>query len=654
MESLYDSSTPLIKSKPVSKAKIAIIVLVIITIVLSLISMIFSIKSSNLKQQILFLQSELHQVKNSVDVSSRDINNLESQIKKADSKIVVVQSNVDDIASGVSNVRKDIDIVKSDINTVKDNITNVKDNINIVKSDVNTVKDDVGRTLPNKFSVDKSYILPPTNQMNIGSCWCFSMIYLLESQYHAKGVLNGFLDEDEYVSFSKQAFFTWLGDQCHKYPEVKACKYGGLMQNSSEDQQIESLYYFAKAWEETKTSVLPESVCPYREKEDDPDWKFMYCPNLYDALQEGQNPLKWDIVSFESAYNIDDIKRLLKKSGRALGIGVPLPNLVYYLPCNNTLFKETTECQTKTIPCPNGNEYCYKLELDARQQDGIFLGNVDPMYMSELGGHAMNLVGYNDEWIYRNRYQRLLSANIPKGGFILHNSWRQEGHSVDYFMGKLSEENEAVICPNHKTPFNWIPATLDCIQQNTNNGKFDYTKCSTDIKRIRGKNYTKGADILQCKSSSSNICDDLHTYVLLRKNEYDAFPDVDVLPGGVNNIKMASISSETSEIKEIEIKSMPFWALSQIFQPYNETFVPNDDYNCGYWMLPYQTLENMQRINWDFLDNFRVFDLQVDFANQSYEKQSMYYNYNYTLLKQSTKRIQRVEFDGPLPYQYIF
>ena len=89
-------------------------------------------------------------------------------------------------------------------------------------------------TLPAKFKVDSDYILPPTNQMNIGSCWCFSMIYLLESQYHAQGVREGLLDKNEYVQFSKQAFFTWLGDQCHKNP-VKPCYYGGLMQNSSED-----------------------------------------------------------------------------------------------------------------------------------------------------------------------------------------------------------------------------------------------------------------------------------------------------------------------------------------------------------------------------------------------------------------------------------
>lgn len=512
-------------------------------------------------------------------------------------------------------------------------------------------------TLPAKFKVDSDYILPPTNQMNIGSCWCFSMIYLLESQYHAQGVREGLLDKNEYVQFSKQAFFTWLGDQCHKNP-VKPCYYGGLMQNSSEDGQIESIYYFAKAWEETKTAVLPESVCPYRQKpENDPDWKFMYCPNLYYALGEKQNPIKWDIKSIEAAYNLDDVKRLLKKANRALGIGSPLPNLVYYIPCENGPFSETEECKNRQVSCPEyvGQEYCYKLELDGRQQDGVFLGDIDPMFMSELGGHAMNLVGYNDDWVYRNRYQTQKSATPTKGGLILHNSWRGEGHSVEYYMGEMSEENEAVICPNHKTPFNWIPASLDCIKNNIVNGKFDYTKCSTETKRIRGKGYTNGTDILRCKATAAKkgVCDTESTYVLLTKDSDSDVPDVQALPYGLNKIRVARIAAN-GDVSEITFSQYPFWALSQVFQPDDSTFVPNDENNCGYWMLPYQTLENMRRLNWDFLDNFRVFDFHVEFAPQSYIRHADSKPFNHTLIKESTKRVNKVEFDGPIPYQYIF
>jgi C1A family cysteine protease len=40
--------------------------------------------------------------------------------------------------------------------------------------------------------------------------------------------------------------------------------------------------------------------------------------------------------------------------------------------------------------------YCCSVELDPSDQRGVFPGSVDPLFMTEFGGHAMNLVGYND------------------------------------------------------------------------------------------------------------------------------------------------------------------------------------------------------------------------------------------------------------------
>jgi hypothetical protein len=43
--------------------------------------------------------------------------------------------------------------------------------------------------------------------------------------------------------------------------------------------------------------------------------------------------------------------------------------------------------------------YYHKLAIDSREADGIFLGTVDPKFMAEMGGHAMNILGSNDEWL---------------------------------------------------------------------------------------------------------------------------------------------------------------------------------------------------------------------------------------------------------------
>lgn len=505
-----------------------------------------------------------------------------------------------------------------------------------------------GGYLPTKLLVDRSAILPPTDQMNIGSCWCFAMVYILEAQYHQQGVKFGFLKENEYVQFSKQAWFTWLHHQCVAHPEVKACNYGGIgiKGNSSEDQEIESLYYFVKAWPEAQKSLLPESVCPYlRKNESDPNWDYFQCPGLDTAIQS--NPIEFKYINHTTVYSFSAIKRLLLESRRALGIGAPLPNMRYNIPCVGSPFENEEMCTKKQYRCPprynnDVEEYCYKWDVDARQRDGVFLSSEDAAYVAEMGGHAMNVVGYNDEWLYRNRFQTKANVAPMKGGFILHNSWRAEGHSVDYWMGEQSEENEAVLCPNHMSPFTWIPADLECVQANID----DVTKCSTDIQRVRGKGIAKGADLLNC--SNQAICDPTKTYVLGR---FGADANVQTLPDGSNRVEVIEIDSSAKTATSKIINKLPFWTFNKAFLPIN--FVENDKDGCGYWMMPYQTLENMLRLNWDLLDNFKVFDYHVEFTNSSYSANKDP-SKDYTFVEKSTKKVQIPEFDGPLPYDYIY
>lgn len=432
------------------------------------------------------------------------------------------------------------------------------------------------------------------------------------------------------------------------------------MLNSSEDQQIESLYYFYNAWpEEASVSVLPESVCPYRFKPDPlpENWTYFWCPGMEDALKPNQNPIKWTVKGIESAYNLQGAKELLVKANRALGIGAPLPELIYWVPCEGSPFAESEDCKAHTYQCPEygsagQDKYCHKLMMDAREQDGVFLASLDPKFMGELGGHAMNIVGYNDEWLFRNRFQTPEMTAQMKGGLILHNSWRGEGHSVKYLMGLESEENENVRCPNHLSPMNWIPAELKCVEEQAQAGKIDHKlDCSGDLKRVRGKGITNGADLLYCKNAAH--CDTSKMYVLERFGN-----DVNVKPTatGLHQIGVIEIDNTTNPytVRRMDIVDAPFWAMSQYFAPITETFVPNNEDECGYWMLPYQTLENMQRLNWDLLDNFRVFDIEVEFAEHSYAKSEKSKSYNTTLLQQSTKERKPIDFDGPIPYQYIY
>jgi hypothetical protein len=491
----------------------------------------------------------------------------------------------------------------------------------------------------------------------------FAMVYLLESQYRAQGVRLGLLEEDEIVEFSKQAWFTWLGRKCHEENAPKACQYGGLMANSSEDQEIESIYYFYKAWPETGKSMLPVAVCPYNANPGEGPFDFFNCTGLEDALKENQNPISWKVKNISAAYGIHDIKKLLIKTNRALGIGSPLPDMVYWVPCINSSYENTTECLSNHWPCPEvvqDNASCYRIQLDGRERDGVFLGADDPIFMGELGGHAMNVVGYNDDWLYRNRFQNKETSALLRGGFILHNSWRGVGHSVDYFLGLRSEEVEAVTCPNHNSPINWLPAEENCTRNAVLNGmkQRDALKC-TALRRVRGKGIASTSDLLRC--INKDLCNPNLTYVLKTSGSNGSDAEVILRPGGVNEISMLAIDFENKNVEKVVIRERPFWSLSMVFQPLgmytNDTeapFVPNEYDSCGYWMLPYETMENMNRINWDLLDNFRVFDFEVEFENHSYVRHPDSARYNTTLLRLSTRKKNVTKFDGPIPFDYIY
>jgi hypothetical protein len=367
-------------------------------------------------------------------------------------------------------------------------------------------------TVPYRFRLPDAFSLPPTDQKNIGTCWAFSTVYLLESQYRAQGVREGLLSELDYTRFSVQAYLKFIHDQCNGSTPAKACHYGGMLQNNPADHQIESLWYWLQAWPKLGASIVPDSVCNYTT---DPAHYFE-CPNLTTALNK--NPLNWTIKSVTNAYGVKATKDLLLRSKRALGISVPLPTLVYYTPCEGSAFANSSDCVNHTYPCPepHSGSFCHTAELDARDQTGVFLASTETKYMGELGGHGMNVVGYNDDWVYKNRFQSRQTTAQLKGGLILHNSWRAGGHSVDYLYGDQSEENEAVICPNHVAPVNWIPATFECVREqvaarNIVNGTVK--NCSADLQRIRGKGITTGADLLYC---DNDACDRNLLYVLER------------------------------------------------------------------------------------------------------------------------------------------
>lgn len=510
--------------------------------------------------------------------------------------------------------------------------------------------------LPDSFAVDKIYRNPATDQKSRGTCWAWSTLYVLETQYRAQGIRQGFLKENEYVKFSMQAFGAFLGNYCIKHPEIKECHYGNFLngpeKKSTDDGQVEGLWYYLKDVEELHKAIVPDAVCAYVPT-GSPETDFR-CDNLSEALKS--NPIEFKIKNFETAYDTRHIKQMLYTKQRPLGIGIPLGTINYYVRCSDPIYADLKQCKEKQFLCPrsqNESEYCAKMNFYGYTADGTFVSIGKAIRQNSIGGHAMNVVGYNDNWRYNNRFSSDMSVQNSKGCFILHNSWSTGGHSIDYLMGRRTMENEQTQCPNHRAPETWIPATLDCIKQNKN----DVKKCSTDIQRVRGKGLAIGADLLNCtwnRGDKSNVrhCPVNHSFVLKRLPDRD---DVDVyeLPNGLHSVGVITWSDDQPEPVETRIETVPFWALHTILKPVGEIAEQNPQ-ECGFYALPYQSVENMRRRAYDLFDNFKVSDIEVEFASHSYARSPDSKNYDTSYLKASTYTQEDTVFDGAIPFNLVY
>ncbi|KAF1336196.1 hypothetical protein FI667_g723, partial [Globisporangium splendens] len=493
--------------------------------------------------------------------------------------------------------------------------------------------------LPSKFAVD--YVTPRQNQAHRGTCWDFATIGFLEQSYRENGVRNGWLEEDEYVAFSEQAYGVEILKLCTgpaDSPQQKACRVAGdaVWENSTEGGEVPLMYYLREGLQE---SIFPQTVCEYYMN----DGNDTLCPGM--EIARASNPLKFAVKSMDTKYEDMSVREHLFRKKQAMPLSTPVAMVTHYYPCIGS-FASDPHCQPEQCTlCPpemSMTTCCVPLKGGSnRNMEGEFFSHRG---MSIEGGHAMLLVGYNDAFLTREGFT---------GGLIVKNSWSdgptQGSHSLAYWMQEVSDWEERTVCPNSYNPFNWYQCGNEGIDGKkrgaSNESQTEYNEgvepCLTEETKIFAETNVQPLH-LKCKDASQ--CRTDGDFVYFVRNTTDWGDRMTVMC-------LWEYSAEQHISREICLKPMLELAIARTLAPVAEETKENDTDRCGFYFIPYEALRKwiMQ------FQGFFVNSFEIEWDPSSYAANKKYFDdeLDYTLLEASTKKQNTSHFLGPFPYASV-
>ncbi|ETM46321.1 hypothetical protein L914_08766, partial [Phytophthora nicotianae] len=312
------------------------------------------------------------------------------------------------------------------------------------------------KKFPTKFAVD--YVTPLKTQDERGTCWDFATVGVLENSYRQQGIAHGWLQEDEYMAISEQAYGAEVLRLCAGppgSPQQVACLIpgNGIWKNSTEGGDATLLVYLMNG---LKDNIYPHSICPYYPD----DGNDTVCPGLTSEKRQ-TNPLSLKIKKMDTLMDEMSIKHTMLKHRQAMSLTTATPYTTHYYPCIGELAAQG-RCNPASMECTlcppelSMTPCCVPIEMGENyNMDGEFITS---HVMTPEGGHVMTLVGYNDLFRTKQGYT---------GGFILKNSWfdgihpalgprhARGSHSLKYWMQEITDWEEASMCPNSYDPENW-------------------------------------------------------------------------------------------------------------------------------------------------------------------------------------------------------
>ncbi|KDO18732.1 hypothetical protein SPRG_21642 [Saprolegnia parasitica CBS 223.65] len=446
--------------------------------------------------------------------------------------------------------------------------------------------------LPHKYAVEN--VTPRKTQDLRGTCWDFATISVLEYSYRQQGIARGWLAPDEYVSLSEQAYGADLLQLCTTKDKTKC--YLTATQNTTEGGFIEEF-----ALVSNDVAIFPDAICPYT------PWpgNDTVCPGLTDAAR-ASNPLKATVNSLKEYFDVQDIKAALFREKRALGFSTTMAEITRYIPCVGDLTKDP-RCDVASplcTLCPPGipTTCCVTTKGgEDYNMDGEFTSHYG---MEAEGGHAMTIVGYNDEYTTKDGYT---------GGYILKNSWwdgvdpplgpvhARGSHSIRYFMQEISEFEERFNCPNSRQPGNWY-------------------QCQGRVGVIHAD-----AGVIRAPINASLVAtavgDGFQTFCF-----FEYLGD--------------------SNSSDVCLPAMLPTDIAHAFAPVEAEAYANNPDVCGFYFYPYAKQRAGAALGWEVSAD----DLDVTWAPQSYAANAHKFpTLDYTLVRQSTKVQKAAPVLGPIP-----
>ncbi|CAH0515588.1 unnamed protein product [Peronospora belbahrii] len=482
------------------------------------------------------------------------------------------------------------------------------------------------KEFPTKFVVD--YVTPLKTQDERGTCWDFATVAVLENTYRQQGIAQGWMQEDEYMAISEQAYGAEVLRLCAGPPDSP--------------QQVACLIPGNGVWKNTT------EVCPALTRE-----------------KRKVNPLSLKLKKMETLMDEVSIKRAMVKDRRAMTLTTATPYTTHYYPCIGD-FANEDRCKPASISCTlcppklSMTTCCVPIEKgESYNMNGEFITS---HVMNIEGGHVMTLVGYNDLYRTKQGYT---------GGYILKNSWfdgihpalgprhARGSHSLKYWLQEITEWEEASMCPNSYNPENWYQCgnTAEVIDSRYDGGGDAGLNIPLPMKRsstVRGgieSCLSKETELyakvnlqplhLHCTDSSLCVVSNEYTYFVRNTTQW-----------GDHMLRMCLFEYNTMTSTSSEVCFPPLLAqkIAYVLSPVQEEVHENDPDVCGFYFYPYQVQEHYKTQ----FGNFYVNNFDIEWQAQSYVANKVLYpDLDYHDVIESTYQQRQYEFIGPLPFAHV-